>query len=163
MKKKLIKDAIASELRDFASVMQGIETDGSENSNTMKGRLTQAGWNNDYIIVAEEAAAPAETTRPTSYRKTKNAAGQTVKEVCINLQARDGPGGSRPVPVSVNGSVMLIPRGKAVWVPEHYEEALRHAVQRTYEASDDGLANSSEVTAYPYSVVTPPHAEMANA
>ena len=65
-------------------------------------------------------------------------------------------GGSDDVQVGVNGSVMLVPRGKDVDIPYRYYEALKNAVADKYEMMPDGKSMNPvprKVPAYPFQVV----------
>lgn len=42
------------------------------------------------------------------------------------------PGVQNPLPIGVNGSVMVVPTGEPVEVPYRFYEALKNAVKRTY-------------------------------
>ena len=155
MPQKKIADADAKELRHFGALL-GIETKGDENKNVMLKKFEQVGFTGEFIAVEEpEAKAAPSGARPSSFRTVKGPRGVDREEVCVNLNVGEGTHGRRPVPVSVNGETMLIPRGKPVWIPVHYEEALRNAKQFTYEESDEGLGEPSETQAYPYSLAIP--------
>ena len=53
--------------------------------------------------------------------------------VVIRIQSQNEPGGEQPVPVGVNGSVMLIPRDQDARIPRSYYEVLKNAVVDRYE------------------------------
>lgn len=84
-------------------------------------------------------------------------------KVVIHIPKQTGPGGERHVPVSVNGRLMLIPRGKNVEVPYRYYEALLNAMETRFEeipAKGDKPAElkTTDVLAYPFHVVKMPAA-----
>ena len=70
----------------------------------------------------------------------------------IHVNITEEAGGNEPVPVSVNGKVMLIPRGKDVDVPAEYVEVLQHAISHKYDPLPDGGMNPvpREVPLYPF-------------
>ena len=77
---------------------------------------------------------------------------QILKGRMVTVHQSDEEGGNQPVQVCVNGSNMLIPRGKAVWVPAHYLEALQNAVQNVYDETTNGLEVARHVHSYPFSL-----------
>lgn len=75
-------------------------------------------------------------------------------KVRIIIPASDAPGGQDPVPVSVNGSAMLIPRDQECEIPYPYYEALKNAVRQVFTPlSDGGISPPKSVPAYPFSRV----------
>lgn len=163
MQKVIIDEATEDQLRSFALTVLGLDIDGRTKSReALMARITEAGWAQAHIIVPEEVqpgparnVGGARNTRP---GKSYVLDGETVEEtdVRIMVHTKDGPGGERPVPVAVNGSLMLIPRGQEVWVPSRYVEALEHAEEYAYEEYRDGtggLKAPRRVKAYPFSYV----------
>ncbi|MEO5368526.1 MAG: hypothetical protein H7833_00460 [Magnetococcus sp. DMHC-1] len=86
-------------------------------------------------------------------------AGQDSKagsKITITIQPAPDKNGNRPVPVGVNGSIMLIPRGKKVEVPAPYVEVLSNARQTVVEMDPDtGNVTESDILAYPFTVHSP--------
>lgn len=81
--------------------------------------------------------------------------------VTLILIEQEGPGGKRDLQVSVNGRLMLLPRGRPIDVPYRYFEALKNAVQTLYDPDPEDKHNlvSREVPSYPFSVVRAPSAD----
>ena len=61
-------------------------------------------------------------------------------------------GGKDPVPIGVNGRVMLVPRGKEVEIPHAYFEVLKNAKRFDYEPGPEGygLQPPTEVQMYSF-------------
>ncbi|MCH8505362.1 MAG: hypothetical protein LAT50_13685 [Ectothiorhodospiraceae bacterium] len=55
------------------------------------------------------------------------------KRIRLTIHEAEGPGGDKPLPVSVNGVAISIPRNMEVDVPERYIEALKLCVSTVYE------------------------------
>ena len=155
--KKSIADATVLELHNFAVIDMGL--DGikiNDKRETIIAKLAQAGYGLSTITVPNPAAAVVlkESGAPAMNRRV---AKDGTTEVRIILHRTDKAGGSRPVPVGVNGKIMLIPRGESVWVPEAYVEVLQNAIEFQYPPYDGetdflgGLKDPEQVPAYPFS------------
>lgn len=164
MPRKSIEEASAAELRDFAKLV-GLEVKGDENKNVILSKLKTAGMELKDIPIVQQPTAPA-PQGPISSRPMVNengepeldAEGKPRFERQIIVFGGDTPAEKRPVPVTVNGSTMLIPRdGKAHWVPNEYIEALENAVLTSYDVALDERGNEVGVgdpiysQSYPYS------------
>ncbi len=109
----------------------------------MIAKIRAVGYDKDTIEVEDIQPARA---------KAAEASEDGRKMVKIRIPASDAPGGQDPVPVSVNGSAMLIPRDVDCDVPESYYEALKNAVRLVYTPlPDGGISAPKEVPAYPFS------------
>lgn len=158
MARKLITEASAAELRDFASLFLGLEIEGSENSNVMKAKLTAAGYGMDSIAIPEKPIPADAAARPGSYRTFQKPDGTMQEQVCVVVQKGPENGGDRPVPVSIIAQgygTMLVPRGEPVWIPIEYEEVLRNAVEFVYAETQTGLGDPYSRHSYPYSIALP--------
>jgi hypothetical protein len=156
--KKPITEATVGELRDFAIIDMGLDdVKPGDKRETIIAKLAQAGYNIPTITVPNPVASVTlkEPDQRGGQRRTNPVTG--VEEVRIMLHRTDKAGGLRPVPVGVNGKIMLIPRGEAVWVPEAYVDVLQNAVELQYPPYDSdgdflgGLKPPEEVPAYPFS------------
>lgn len=153
------KDCTAEELSDFLQVVMGVEVKGKETKQQLLAKLTQIGWAVPFITVAAPEAAPSreDGDRPSMSTRIVKKGGKDRKEIRIMIHANDKPGGDRPVPVGVNGVMMLIERGKACWVPEEYVHVLINAVEIIYPEYDQnadmlgGLSHPKPVPSYPFS------------
>jgi hypothetical protein len=155
---KDIADCSLGEIRGFLSDVLGVpDLHGRETLVQLQAKLAQVGYTVKFITVPfEYAASMPDAVRPTDtdrYRTNEDGS----KSVKIIIQTSDRAGGDRPVPVGVNGRIMLIPRGTPVWVPESYVEVLKHAVEHAYDEYDadsnifGGLQARKDVSAYPFS------------
>ncbi len=154
-----IDDATADQLRTFAGQILGIEIGGRENKPTMIGKMAEVGYAMSFITLPPSAPTPSggPSVHQGAFNIRPSPDNPDVKEVRIIIHTKDEPGGDRAVPVNVNGKQMLVPRGKEVWVPEHFVEALDHAEENIYNeySTDDGtlggLQKPRVVKAYPFS------------
>jgi len=145
MKKVLLIEATAAELREFARDALGMQdVKDTSNKATITAQITSA-WEHDYILVA-----PVVDETMAARRSTKNAIADETpdnhpEKVMLNIQIMDEPGGDRPVEVAVNGRAMLVPRGKDVEVPWPYYLVLRDAVQYFYDPMPVGDGQSGGI------------------
>jgi hypothetical protein len=74
------------------------------------------------------------------------------EKVKILIARTEDAGGDEPVPVGVNGPIMLVPRGEPVEIPYAYYEVLKNAVKDIYDPLPDGGMNPvpRKVPAYPF-------------
>jgi hypothetical protein len=156
---KSLDDCSLNEIREFIQVVLGIsEMRGNETGVQLSAILAKVGYNVNFITVPMnlDHTIPS-AARPDDDLRTKVEDGVTFHKIMIHTN--DRAGGDRPVPVGVNGRMMLIPRGTAVWVPATYIEVLKNAKEHIYDEYDansnllGGLTGMKEVSAYPYSLV----------
>ena len=151
-----ITDATPAQLRDFGASVLGLELTGRETHAMMVSKLAEVGYGVETITLTPPLVIPSGNPKPDEPFTTRMR-DDGIKEVRIIVQVQDKDGGDRPVPVSVNGRAMIIPRGKPVWVPESYVEVLNHAVEYVYPEyvgqtdSMGGLAQPRQVKSYPFS------------
>lgn len=147
-----ITEATATQLAEYATVHLGLP-----NVRHTMGRdkiialMAQTGFNQTTIDVdapepmkvgAANDAAPAAEKRK-------------MVTIMISVQELPGSEGKEPVPVGVNGKVMLIERGKPQTVPVEYVEALRNAVKLSPIVDDNGkLIGMTPVPTYPFSTLS---------
>ena len=148
MKTKPIDEATVEELRIYAQMI-GLEIDGTENRNVVLGKMKKGGFTPERIAIYEKAVEVSDREGGGGNTKVENG----KKMFKINIAKMPGVGGDRPVGPRVNGKYFLIPRGKDVWVPEEFVEALRNAVQFEYEPSINGIGEPRETLSYPFSHV----------
>ncbi len=136
-----IDKATAEQLRAFGDQVLGLELGGRENRQTMIGKMAEVGYGLEFISLPPSAPVPSGGPRQNgAFSVRPNIKGGN--EVRIIIHTQDVPGGDRPVQVGVNGKLMLIPRGREVWVPEAYVEVLDHAeenIYSEYSPNDGGL------------------------
>jgi hypothetical protein len=107
----------------------------------MIAKIRAVGYDKDTIEVEQVEEA-----------KPKALAADSRETVRIVIPGSDTPGGSDPVPVSVNGSAMLIPRDEECEIPYPFYEALKNAVRQVYTPlPDGGISAPKNVPAYPFS------------
>lgn len=154
-----IDEAEAGQLREFGKRVLGLELSGRETKMIMQGKFAEVGYNMPFIRL-EAASNGLPTMQPRglneAFNTEVNARGE--KTVRIMIHSQEKPGGDDPVPVSVNGKLIYIPRNKPVYVPEAYVEVLSHAEEFIYaEFNPDvnggmgGLTKPRIVLSYPFS------------
>jgi len=152
---KLAAEATNEEILDFVQMMN-IEVKGNWGRPKMIESLKLIGVDLDQegaqipIIEKAQPAEPGMSHGSVKMRKTSS--GREELHHCIVVSTSEGEGGDRPVYTRVNGVNFGIPRGKPVWVPERYVEALDHAVKDVYSATDNGLSEPRKVHNYPFSL-----------
>lgn len=147
----LLNDATLEQLRGFATNYLGLELAPTLNTDNVRAKITAA-WPQPFILVPDtnpptsiESASspPAPPTAPGEVPGAPLLAGrQTVRpdagKVRISIARQEGPGGADPVPVGVNGKIMVIPRDEDCDIPYPYYEALSHAIKKVYDPMPDG-------------------------
>ncbi len=163
-------EATPRELKMFAAQVLGMMTMPNIGEATLRAKIRQA-YSGDNITIlllddedegaASDAPAPPPDT-PNDGKALRGTAASNDPMVKITIAEMEGAGGKRPVPVGVNGVIMLVPRGRPVDIPYRYYEALSHAVKTMHEQDETtGEIISSDVPSYPMSVnVMPPQAEI---
>ena len=157
-----LNEAKAPQLREFLMTVKGAEVDGRDGIDKLKAMLQNIGYAEDFITVPDTRTLSGEPNdgRPVLQRRAtdrKTADGETIYEVRVLLQTSDKAGGDQPVPVGLNGVVMLVPRGEPVWVREEYVEILKNSVEMVYDEYDQarnmmgGLDAPRFVSGYPFS------------
>lgn len=145
-----IKEATETQLRDFGRDTLGLNLPPNAKIETLRAKITAA-WNKDYILVpGEETESKQEGDAP--HPVTDDQMPPKKGLVKIHIQLTEDPGGDEPVPVGVNGKVMLIPRGKDVEVPHAYFEVLSNAIAHKYDPMPGGGINPvpRAVPLYPF-------------
>lgn len=133
-KKVEIEAATVAQAKQFAEAFLNLEAEAKDKLPEIIAKLRAANWLMPFILV------------PTTVKVdgAPQAAGMQIRphsdgvrnEVKIRIYSNDKPGGTDPVPVGVNGSVMLIPRDKDVWVPEEYMRVLQNAIEVSWPEYD---------------------------
>ncbi len=145
MKTIPIPEATEAQLREFASNTLGLELKPEYKFVTVRAKV-EAAWDKPDILVAETAPVPEPAPSQPQERQV------TPGMVRVILGVTEEAGGKDPVPVGVNGKVMLIPRGEECEIPESYFEVLEHAVTYRYDALKDGGMDPEprKVPLYPF-------------
>lgn len=145
-----IADATEDQLRAFGRSHLGLALPPNCKPETLVAKI-KAAWNKDYIVVQEANADTAQDGSAPRPVTTAQSAPEKDK-VRIIIQETEEAGGRDPVPVGVNGLIMLIPRGKEVDIPLPYFEVLQHAITYKYDPLPEGGINPipRKVPLYPF-------------
>lgn len=152
---RLAAEATVDELRETAENLYNLEVDKRWGRERLIEQFKLIGVDltvEGAVIPLYQKAAPAPAVENGSVRMMKTNTGREEKHYCITVAVAEGEGGDRPVVTRVNGVNFLIPRGKPVWVPERYVEALQNAVRDVYEPTQNGLGEPRKVHSYPFSI-----------
>jgi hypothetical protein len=146
-----LSEASQKQLADFAQINLGLEIDRRFGADKLRALIAQTGYSQPDIEVADVAE------EPTPARIAQAEADAKRKKIKILIPNQETPGsteGREPVPVGVNGRVVLIKRGVPVEVPEEYVHALQNANKMQYDTGPNGeLINPTMVPTYPFSVL----------
>lgn len=155
-----LKEATREQMMQFGQTVLGLSIPGNIGDETLRAKITEV-WDKDDIVLPLAAETPAspEGDPPAPVTEDQQAAAadkKAAEKVTIILQRTEDAGGDEPVPVSVNGKCMLIPRGEEATIPRPYYEVLKNAVTHRYESVKDGGINPTprKVPAYPFQVVS---------
>ncbi len=153
MKQVKIADASEQQLRDFGRDTLGLTLPPNCKIETLKAKI-QAAWDKDYVVV-DDAEAPEPINGKSPQPVTDEQQGPEREMVRVFINITDDAGGDEPVPVSVNGKAMLIPRNENCDIPVEYYEVLKNAVQHKYDPLPDGGLNPVPrlVPKYPFQKV----------
>lgn len=154
-----INEATLAQLREFASTTLGLDIHPNAKHETVLARV-QAAWNQDEITLPEE---PPETGQAGASPQPVTDAQKPPAEdkVRVILAVTEEPGGEEPVPVGVNGRVMLIPRGKEVEIPRAYFDVLTQAITYRYMPQVDERGNDAGLDPTPRKVYLYPFQRVA--
>jgi hypothetical protein len=158
-----LAEASLDQLRWFATNVCGLDIPKTTNANTIRSKISQVHEKTEITVpaaigtvIVSDSAAPGPFAVATSEHALRAGSHQAGDKAKIFVEVQEGPGGNRPVFVSVNGVGILIPRAKEVEVAVPYVEALEHAVGTVYDFDNDGNQTSREVLHYPFRILRDP-------
>lgn len=168
MKRIPLETATLAQLKDFAQQVLGLDVGQMRTKETLRAGIATVWMQSDILLVGEEHAAPAASGQRSpfgvdgTWPKVKD---QKNLPVRVQIAKAQGKGGNEPVPLGVNGSIMWVPRGEPVIIPQCYAEALVNAIAFEYEPLPDGGINPTpiHVPAFPHSIFGPASHEQAKA
>ena len=165
-----VAEATDAQLRSYAETVLGIGFGPNPGikRDTILRKMADAGFDDTGIWLPDDGPAPDRIQHvaedapggETVIRKGNPDNSRNDPMVNLRIAEQPGAGGNRPVPVGVNGQIMLIPRNKDVDVPWRYFLAMRNAVQMIYETDPNTheLGEGREVPAHSVQVNTMPSA-----
>lgn len=152
-----LSEAKVDDLKQHAHMVMGLDISKCKNADDLRALIVNAGWQDKKIPILQKASSiPAVsdsngTGRPAPFTHEFN--GKNRECLKIMIPEEEKAGGSEPVPVQLNGSLMYIPRAETVVVPAEFVEILENAEQFVYPPSDEGLPTPKVVKAYPFQYV----------
>lgn len=154
-----IADATATQLAEYAQTHLGLtEVTFRMGKDRILAQMQATGFSADEIQIGDDAPDGGQHVVREALSVMPARAGKSRRMVRITISEVDTPGsseGREPVPVSVNGSLMYVPRGKEVEIPYEYYHALANAKWRMYDTAPDEftpLGTSREVPRFPMTV-----------
>lgn len=159
MKQIPIAEATAAQLREFARDALGLpDIKDTANKAQLLAQI-QAAWDKPHIVVSvvDESLPARRTAKAAIAEETPD---NHPEKVTVLIHVQEEKGGDRPVELSVNGKIMLVPRGVEAEIPWPYYIALKHAEQHFYDPlpvndQESGGLNPEprKVMRYPFSRV----------
>lgn len=144
-----LAEATAEQLLNFGTRFLGLPFDVHTTVKAMRAQIQQAG--HDTVLAIEPApAAPTRDMTDKARIMTPEAADiRGTEKVRIRIFSQKEDGGDQPIPVGVNGSVMLLPRDQDIEIPRPFYEVLKNAVEEKYDPVKDANGNMVGVAAKP--------------
>jgi hypothetical protein len=163
-----IDDASKEQLIQFAQENLGMDFHPNTGAQKVLAGI-RAAWrpNVIYLFGEEDPGQSVEieegSTRERISAHTRSLEGGSSKtdpKVRMVINEAEGPGGTRPIFVSVNNVPMLLPRGEEIAVPYRYYLALKAAVMTIHEQDENTYeVTSRDVPSYPFQIISLPTAE----
>lgn len=168
--KRPLNSLADDELRRYCAVSCNLPAEQTTDRAKMTAALGLIGKKMDDLVevpevvnvgVTSDAAKPDSDQEPIDDKESIKRGEQVIE---IVVQASEEAGGGEPVPVSVNGSAIWIPRGVPVRVKRKFADALNLAIRTVYDPDPGPLGGTlppRDVRQYPYSVHHDPHRSAA--
>lgn len=164
-----LSTASLAQLKEYAGATLGIDMNQSTDETEIRAQIMIAAPGVTELTVTAVDVPVIPTAQPQEIKPQRKPAvtlidndleqsGRNDAVAVIEIQVGSGKNGQDPVYVSVNGTSMLIPRGKQVPIPYRYYNALRHATRIEYEQITDDRGNPGpllprQVPEYPVSLI----------
>lgn len=136
-----INEATPEQLFAFATLTLGLEPPPNAGTAKLRSMIQAAAYDKPTIRVPGGDGGGAKApriARPRGGPMRVLGDGQDPEEkIWIRIPATKEPGGDLPVPVGVNGIVMLIPRDEDSAVPRKYVQVLLDAIEWQYDPEID--------------------------
>jgi len=157
MKKVLLAEATAAELREFARDALGMQdVKDTASKATLTAQITSA-WEQDYILIAPAADDTMAARRSAKQSFADETPDNHPEKATVHINISEEKGGDRPVELSVNGKNLLVARGKDQEISWPYYIALCNTVQHLFDpvpvsdTSNGGISpEPRKVLRYPF-------------
>ncbi len=154
-----IADATAAQLKTFAATVLGLDNISPNASRaTVLARVQQAYSDDAFTLgISPIVGSPLFDTgsgvQSVQSEECPPEEGK-AKFYHVKIHQGSGEGGIHPVFLSANGKVKYVNRGVVEKLSEAFMEVLRNATQTQYFQKPGETMNSTEVPAYPYTIVS---------
>lgn len=171
-----IKKASRKELIWFSKNVMGLEVVDATSAENLRANIMKAGWTKSFIeredpnaiegaqVVIEEKAKPTDVEpepevdaapkeSATAVKRRAEVTGKDDKKLKIFVPKQAGSDGDRPIPVGVNGTIILIPREEECEIALRYVQVLQNAVTTEYDFDEVGNSTPRDVKLYPFQVI----------
>lgn len=168
-----LQSADLAQLRYIAGPVLGLDVHRNAGKDALRAKIGAATAQTEFSIPATTAPAdtdtapaaepPAETgVARSAITFVSPTSGRNDPKVTLIIERSDKEGGDRAVPVGVNGTMILIPRGEEAEIPWRYYLALRNAMETAYASDpESGEVEERDVPSYPHRVThMPPQHEI---
>ena len=152
-----VAEATFEQLKWIAETTYGLTLHHSiSNPATVLAKIKQTGFSSDNIEVPQHLVGPVPPATPANEQADIAEASDETEidwEEYVYITISKTQEEDQPVPVSVNGTTILIPRGKRVAVKRKYVHVLENAIGTQYREDQNGgglIAYDSQ--SYPVSV-----------
>jgi len=163
--KVALNEASRDQLFYYASTIMGLDVKHNTGETKLLAKISEANPDLKEIEVPEVTQAADSATADNTASEGQTAAPQTAgkpapkvdpmeRKVMVLIDRTEGRDGERPVQVSVNGSMILVPRGEPVPLKMKYVKVLENAVATRYHQTEDGEMKSYEAQLYPFRITS---------
>lgn len=157
-----LADATEAQLRQIAQEQLGISVHPSAKPDTIRAKIQAATDKTEFAVtvgkVERPAPKPVETADPSEPVPEGYTAPIAEPIYTITINKEEGPEGETPVPVSVNGRNMWIPRGAPARIKHRHYHALMNAERTVFDQPEGpkGPMVERQVLSYPVQVIAAP-------
>lgn len=155
-----IQKASNEQLLQFLLKKLHIDVDAKADRSTLLSLIRQAHDKDTIEVIETPAGLETPVLGARRRGRAEYSSGREDPMVTIQIHRSENDTQNYPIPVSVNGTTILVPRGQKVKIPYRYYEALRNACQvQTVVDKDNRIIEVNEVPVYPMQVYEFPPAE----
>ena len=176
MTKIHINDATVAQLRTFAEEVLGLDVRAQDTRKSLQAKIGVVHVGDEielpdhttatFEAVPTDAGTAPEQMRAATAKSVSAKSGRGDPLVRLVVHENESEEGKRPVFVAVNGTGMLIPRGREVEIPYRYYLVLRDTIVSSFrqdmESAEKEMRESRQPV-YPFNVTRLPSQEEVDA